>query len=73
MDFLYEIAEVAFSTQVLTALLICVVFVQFFWKRILEKPRYPPGPIPLPIIGNDYSLFTSCKAIYRYSKLIYYI
>ncbi|KAF6025592.1 hypothetical protein EB796_016096 [Bugula neritina] len=43
-------------------------FVLLFWSSILEKRKYPPGPIPLPFIGNGYSIFAKNKSQFRYKN-----
>lgn len=56
------------SGYAVTIALGCVAFVLFFWRKIFEKHRYPPGPIPLPLLGNDYSLFAKDRATFEYEN-----
>ena len=56
------------TSSIVTICLSLVLLTLWFWRRLFEKYKYPPGPIPLPIIGNDYFLFNDLKALYKYSK-----
>ncbi|CCD67644.1 CYtochrome P450 family [Caenorhabditis elegans] len=51
---------------ILTSILIIYLFNHFYWKR----RKLPPGPIPLPIIGNLYLMTEDVKPGYKmYEKL----
>jgi len=63
-DVLWEDA----TTRLLTVTLGLVTCLYLFLPKILEKRKYPPGPIPLPFIGNSYAEFASSKAQYKYGK-----
>ena len=43
-----------------------LVSLRILWPALFERRRYPPGPLPLPVIGNGYMMFAKCKGKYRY-------
>ncbi|XP_067946183.1 cytochrome P450 2C37-like [Watersipora subatra] len=66
LGLIQELAGLIFSSNIITIFLLCVVFVLAFWRKLLEKHLYPPGPLPLPFIGNDIALFAESRHAYRY-------
>ena len=64
------VTEFLCSSHGFTLFLALVLFILIFWRQILQKYKYPPGPIPLPFIGNSLSAFAECRARYRYSKYV---
>lgn len=61
------------STETLIG--VCVssaLFILVFWRKLFEWHKYPPGPMPLPVIGSDYHMFFDSRAEYRYSELLIY-